>query len=181
LSFFPSTRNQAITRLSGAVAPNLKESMIYVPGSMCFSPRRSSCSLSSPSFAGLTFSAGNNPQPDEENILLTSGDSGTVIRGRPIRTGAAVDFSSTTDIPRGSVERPGAHRSAGWRAQTNITISTPGGVTYMDFIGNPFNGTGTMKLTVVTDQNIYVFDPALTLGNGQNFLHDRRGWRRKSS
>ena len=125
--------------------------------------------LSSPSFAGLTFTAGNNPQPDEENILLTSGDSGTVISGTTNQTGAAVDFSSTTDIlvvPSSGQARIEAQDGA----LNNITISTPGGVTYMDFIGNPFNGTGTMKLTVVTDQNIYVFDPALTLGNGQNFF-----------
>src|SRR5262245_13360413 len=104
--------------------------------------------LASPSFAGISFQTGNHPQADEENILRSSGTSGTVVTGVTNQSGQTVQFSSTTDtlkIPSGGQARIEAADGA----LNNITISTLDGVTYMDFIGNPRKGTGQAVVTVV--------------------------------
>jgi len=123
--------------------------------------------LASPSFASISFQTANSPQADEENILLNSGTSGTVVTGVTNQTGQTVQFSSTTDtlrIPSGGQARIEAVDGS----LNNITITTLDGVTYMDFIGNPRRGSGTATVTVVTDAGTYSF--SYPLGNGQNFF-----------
>jgi hypothetical protein len=123
--------------------------------------------LASPSFASISFTTTNNPQPDEENILLNSGTSGTVVTGVTNQSGQTVQFSSTTDtlrIPSGGQARIEAVDGS----LNNITISTLDGVTYMDFIGNPRRGSGNATVTVVTDVATYSF--SYPLGNGQNYF-----------
>ena len=46
----------------------------------------------------VTFTIGNNPQQDEENILLNNGTTGTTVFGLTNQTQLQVAFSSTTDI-----------------------------------------------------------------------------------
>ena len=42
-----------------------------------------------PAHAGVTFDLGNNPQPDEENILLNTGSVGSSTTGYTNMTGLA--------------------------------------------------------------------------------------------
>jgi hypothetical protein len=87
------------------------------------------------------FQTGNNPQPDEVNILLNSGVSGTTVTGTPNNFLAlVVDFiSSELELEPSS----GQARVSGSPEGTPLTtmpISLANGGTYGDLIINPFIG-----------------------------------------
>lgn len=115
----------------------------------------------------VTFTVGNNPQQDEENILLSSGLNGITVFGLTNQTNIQVAFSSTTDTlvePSSGQARVEALDGL----VNNISISVPNG-TFHDIILNPFFGSGTADVTVVTSNN-QSFTFSYSLGNGQNFL-----------
>lgn len=115
----------------------------------------------------VTFTLGNNPQQNEENILLNSGLNGITVFGLTNQTNLQVKFSSTTDTlvePSSGQARIEALDGL----VNNITISIPNG-TFQDIILNPFFGSGTADVTVVTANN-QTFTFSYTLGNGENFL-----------
>ena len=115
----------------------------------------------------VTFTIGNNPQPDEENVLLNNGTTGTTVFGLTNQTQLQVAFSSTTDTlvePSSGQARVEALDGL----VNNITISIPGG-TFTDIIVNPFFGSGTATVSVLT-ANSQTFTFSYTLSNGQNFL-----------
>jgi hypothetical protein len=125
------------------------------------------CSVTSAKADAVTFTIGNNPQSDEENILLSNGLSGTTVFGLTNQTNIQVAFSSTTDIlvePSSGQARVEANDGV----LNNITISIPGG-TFHDIILNPFFGTGTANVSVLTANN-QTFSFSYQLSNGQNFL-----------
>jgi hypothetical protein len=115
----------------------------------------------------VTFTIGNNPQNNEENILLNSGAQGTTVFGSTNQTNLQVRFDSSTDIlvePSSGQARVEALDGL----LNNITISVPNG-TFTDLIMNPFFGSGTATVSVLTSNN-QTFTFSYTLGNGQNFL-----------
>jgi hypothetical protein len=115
----------------------------------------------------VTFTVGNNPQQVEENILLNNGLNGITVFGLTNQTQLQVSFSSTTDTlvePSSGQARVEALDGL----VNNITISVPNG-TFHDLIVNPFFGSGTADVTVVTANN-EVFNFSYSLSNGQNFL-----------
>jgi hypothetical protein len=116
--------------------------------------------------ADITFTLGNTPQPDEENVLLNSGAVGNPVFGKTQQSDITVQFSSTTDTlvePSSGQARVEAQDGS----LNNISVSVPGG-TYIDLIINPFFGSGDAKVTVVADDGTATFTYALS--NGQNFL-----------
>ena len=142
-------------RISRFVVPSLVLAAIFV------------CSSAIAKADSVTFTLGNNPQSDEENVLLNSGASGTTVFGLTNQTQLQVAFSSTTDIlvePSSGQARVEAQDAL----LNNITISIPDG-SFHDIILNPFFGSGTATVTVTTTNN-EVFNFAYTLSNGQNFL-----------
>ena len=125
------------------------------------------CSGLSAKADSVTFTIGNNPQPDEENILLNSGATGTTVFGLTNQTQLQVSFSSTTDTliePSSGQARVEALDGL----LNNVTIAIPNG-TFHDIILNPFFGSGTATLDVVTANND-TFSFSYTLSNGQHFL-----------
>jgi hypothetical protein len=121
-----------------------------------------------PAHAGVTFTPGNNPQPDEENILLNSGGTGNPVFGTTNMSGITVAFSSSTDTltePSSGQARVGASDGL----VNDLTISIPNG-DYTDLIINPFVQLDPpASVTVFTDLgNTYNF--MYDLGNGNNFL-----------
>ena len=115
----------------------------------------------------VTFTVGNNPQQDEENILLNNGLNGITVFGLTNQTNLQVAFSSTTDTlvePSSGQARVEALDGL----VNNISISIPNG-TFHDIILNPFFGSGTADVTVVTANN-ETFTFSYSLSNGQNFL-----------
>jgi len=115
----------------------------------------------------VTFTIGNNPQSNEENILLNSGATGTTVFGLTNQTNLQVSFSSTTDTlvePSSGQARVEALDGL----VNNITIGIPNG-TFTDVILNPFFGSGTATVSVTTANN-QTFTFSYTLSNGNNFL-----------
>jgi len=121
--------------------------------------------------ASIVFQLGNNPQPNEENVLFGSQQTGNPVFGTTNQTNSTVQFSSTTD----TLHTPSSGQArveAVDGSLNNITVSTPGKV-FNDIIFNPFQGSGTATVSVVANepgggQQTFTFSYAL--GNGQNFL-----------
>src|SRR5262245_53460837 len=121
--------------------------------------------------AGITFTIGNNPQPDDENVQFNANASGASVFGQTNQSGITVQFTSSTSTLVASSSGQ-ASVAAETGSLTNITISVPNG-NFQDLISNPFNGSGTATITVIanepgggTQSNVF----NLTLGNGQNFF-----------
>ena len=125
------------------------------------------CSVITAKADSVVFTVGNNPQPDDENVLLNTGTTGAIVFGTTNQTGFQVRFSSSTDTlfePASGQARIEA--TDGF--VNNITVSTPGG-TFQSIIFNPFSGSGTANVSVLTTDNV-TSNFAYQLGNGQNFL-----------
>ena len=115
----------------------------------------------------VTFTIGNNPQSNEENILLNSGATGTTVFGLTNQTNLQVRFTSSTDTlvePSSGQARVEALDGT----LNNVTLDLPNG-SFTDVILNPFFGSGTATVTVLTTNN-ETFTFSYTLSNGQNFL-----------
>ena len=126
--------------------------------------------------AGIVFQLGNNPQPGEENILLTAGDAGMSVVGTTNISNLDVTLTSTQTLvisANGTVLGDGT-------PLTNISFALTNGGSSNDYILNPVIGTtcsgcagGTATVSVEALNNglpegIFTFSYAL--GNGQNFV-----------
>jgi len=127
--------------------------------------------LSSPVHAGITFTLGNNPQPDDENVQFNSNTSGTTVFGQTNQSGITVQFTSSTNTLVASSNGQ-ASVAAESGSVTNITVSVPNG-SFQDLIVNPFNGSGTATITAIANEpggGTQTSTFSYTLGNGQNFV-----------
>jgi len=141
--------------------------------------------LAGPASADVVFTLGNNPQPNEENILFQAPETGATVTGATNMTHIPVYFSSLTgqtllqqaqgqaDILQ-NVPMP-AQNSALTSMDINLTgPNTVAGTGvanplfgFDDFIMNPLNGSGTATVTAF-DNFGQMFH--YNLGNGQNYL-----------
>ena len=130
--------------------------------------------------ASILFSLGNHPQPDEVNVLLKSGTTGTLVTGAPKGfPGMTVDFTSTQLLAEPASGQARVSADPEGTPLTNLTIALASG-DYGDLIMNPFIGGcrqclgGTATITVNSvDQfgnpeaaSTFIYD----LANGNNFL-----------
>lgn len=124
--------------------------------------------------AGIIFELGNNPQPDEQNILLNDGTTGTTVVGVTNVTNQIVNFSSTTDILGEPVDGQARITSISRDGRIeNITMSADGFLPFVDAILDPLTGTGDATVTVQAyepDGTTGTFTFTFALGNGQNFI-----------
>lgn len=121
-----------------------------------------------PASADIIFMLGNNPQPDEENILFADPQSGTTINGAT-QSGVGVVFTSTQTLfqrAQGQANIFGSASTPNTTLLTNIGITAPG-YTFQDFILNLQNGSGLATVTAIDN---FSTSFQYTLGNGQNFL-----------
>lgn len=118
--------------------------------------------------AGIVFTPGNSPQPDEANILFGSKETGATITGEVDHTGVAANFSTLTNQTLVQNSNGQADISANGKNVdlTSIEFFLDPGFFFNDFIMNLSNGTGTALVTVKTQNATDSF----ALGNGQNFL-----------
>jgi hypothetical protein len=129
------------------------------------------------SMADIIFTLGNDPQPNENNILLNSGTSGTLVSGSINGVpGITVNFSSTQDLLEPSSGQARVSAFPEGFPLTNVTISLAGGGTFGDLIINPFIG-GQCDLCVLGGAYVVTVNGvsgtstfSSTLGNGNNFL-----------
>jgi len=121
-------------------------------------------------FGNAVFTLGNNPQPNEQNILFTSFQTGKTVDGFTNMTNTLVQFSSTTDTL--VVTAVGqAKVTAADGLINDITVTVPGFL-FQDFILNPFNPVLNNDLKVfvtMSDGTVFNFGPYGSI-NGNNFL-----------
>jgi hypothetical protein len=130
--------------------------------------------------ADIVFTLGNNPQPNEENILLNNGTSGSTVSGVTNTSGVAVNFTSATQTltePSNGQARIEAVNDSGHQvAVTDISaITLASGDTYHDLIFNSSIGgtigtSGGTETVTVTDNLGMTSSFSFKLGNGSNFL-----------
>jgi len=125
-----------------------------------------------PAQAQVTLTPGNNPQPDEQNVLLNKGETGTTIFGLTNQTQTLVQFTSTTDTLTAPANGQ-ARVEAVDTILNNVTVSVPDG-TFGDLIFNAFIGgqpkidDGLLSIVAATSAGSQTFTQAI--GNGQNFF-----------
>ena len=135
--------------------------------------------------ADIIFTAGNNPGPDEENILFGAQFTGqTSIIGLTNQTHVPIIFNLIPGAPLGETSigtnadgqadivctgacGTASAGGANGHQLTDLEIKLGAGFGATDFIGNLDFGEGTAKITVL-DQLGATFD--FVLGNGQNFF-----------
>ena len=126
--------------------------------------------------ATIIFTLGNNPQPAEENILLTAGDTGVSIDGTTNQTGLDVTFTSTQTLV---VSATGTSITGDGTPLLGISMALTDGGSSSDYIFNPFvastcsgcGGTATISVESMLDglpESTSVF--SYHLGNGNNFV-----------
>jgi len=123
---------------------------------------------------GVIYSPGNNPQPDEENVLFAASETGTTISGFTNKSNIQVDFSSTAGSLTQTAKGQAQIGALGGPVK-NLTVSIPGG-SFTDLIMNPKNGPkggSTATVTVVANEpgggtKTTTFN--YTIDQGNNFL-----------
>jgi hypothetical protein len=126
-----------------------------------------------PASADIIFDLGNNPQPDETNILFTSPETGTTITGETNTTPALdVQFTSTQTLcqfAKGQADIFACTDPTDPKSTvqlTNLIVTMPG-FTFGDFIMDPNFGSGTLTVTAHDNAGaVFSYD----LGPGSNFL-----------
>ena len=121
----------------------------------------------------FTVTPGNNPEPDEENLLLNTGQTGFIVQGITNQTGVTVDLSNTLQeltLPSSGQARVESADGLGFRVLGIITEKA----TFGDLILNiKLNGTGQSSGSVffegVTVSGVTLSSP-FSLGNGENFF-----------
>lgn len=120
-----------------------------------------------PAHADAVFTTGNHHQPNEENILFNTAETGMTIAAHTNRSHTGVQFTSTTDILEAKGGQSDIDAADG--ELNNITFTVPGH-TFNDFILNPFKpaAAGDLMVTAVTNTGTFTFMYGDVHGN--NFL-----------
>jgi hypothetical protein len=121
--------------------------------------------------ADVVFTLGNNPQPGEENVLLTAGATGASIFGLTNSSATSVKFSSTTDTLIVPIATPGQITAID-DILSNLSVSVPGG-SFQDLIIDPRSSGGTLDITVLANElggGTATSTFSYTLTGGTNFL-----------
>ncbi|WP_447984045.1 PEP-CTERM sorting domain-containing protein [Nitrospira sp. Nam74] len=118
----------------------------------------------------VTFTLGNNPQADEQNVLYSSSQTGTSITGLTNQTNTTVLFTSPETLQTTALGQSSLTATDG--AINNVTITVPGR-TYGDLILNPLVGAPGQQsvpatVSVLASSGTATFNYNLTQGN--NFL-----------
>ena len=127
--------------------------------------------------ANAIFTLGNNPQPNEENVLLSSGATGSTVQGSTNQSNTLVNFVSATQIlnePSSGQARIEATSGGNQVALGDVSFSLANAGTFAAAVFNMFIGGtigtagGTATISALTNDGLFTFQT--TLGNGQNFL-----------
>lgn len=123
----------------------------------------------SPASANIIFTLGNNPQPDEANILFGAKQTGMTINGEVDHSGVGAIFSSLTGetLLQNAKGQADVSNNAGKKVDlTSMDFKLDPGFGFLDFIMNLENGSGNATVKVLTQGDSFTYG----LGNGQNFL-----------
>jgi hypothetical protein len=117
--------------------------------------------------ADIVFELGNHPPLGEEVQFPTTDVPGTTVGGETNQSHTLANFTSTEVIvaPSGGAARIEAKDGS----LNDISIALVPGKAFEHLIFDPFNGSGTVTVTVTQD-NAQQVSFGYPLGNGQNFL-----------
>jgi hypothetical protein len=130
-----------------------------------------------PSQAGLIISSGNNPQPDEENVLFN--EVGLISLGNPVtgltsQSNLIVTFSGNETLVTSSGAEARVEALDG--SLTTYELALPG-ATFLDYIFNlnvagipgtvPQTGTATIRVNASAGSSL---TGNFTIGSGENFF-----------
>ena len=122
------------------------------------------------------FIPGNNPQPDEENVLLNQGETGNTVTGSTNQSHIGVNFSSTQTltIPSNGQARIEATSGGSQVALSDIAFALASG-TFTDaifdmHIGGTIGTSGGTATITALDNLGGISSFTTTLKNGSNFL-----------
>ncbi len=129
--------------------------------------------------ADFTITAGNNPQPDEENVLLNNGQVGNTITGTTNQSALDVAFTSAAQVltaPSNGQARVEANVGA-LLGIDSISLSaggTFGDILFNEFIGGGVGADGTTTITVNGIESDGSAAPTVVgtfnIANGSNFF-----------
>ena len=129
---------------------------------------------SASAYADVVLLDGNNPQPNEQNVLLNTGATGALVQGTLNQSGDLINFTSNKDLTAPSNGQARVEAASGTLNVLTITPNTVG-ANFQDLIMNPvLSGNGqvsaTAEITVeLINEPSVTFSP-VALGNGNNFL-----------
>ncbi len=123
-----------------------------------------------PVYGGIVFTPGNNPQPDEENIMFEAQQTGHSVLGITNQTDTTVRFQSSIDVLFADLGVAKVTATDG--LLNRLTISTDQ-ATFNDLIINPLGPLGTpLRVIVWTNDNSNGahYDYPDGLKEGSNYL-----------
>jgi hypothetical protein len=123
--------------------------------------------------ATVIFTPGNNPQPNEENVLFGNQQTGLIIDGATNQSQTPVLFTSTQVLTTGGIGQAFLRATVLNGPITGEVTFTVPGFGFLDYIFNPTvtgpNATGgPARITAVTTDDT-TFTQNIQLGNGNNF------------
>jgi len=128
--------------------------------------------LALPAFGDAIFTVGNNPQPNEQNVLFSTNQSAATVFGTTNQSGDTVQFTSTTDTLVTTANGQ-SNLTALDGLINNVTITVPG-FTFLDLILNPRadnqTPSGVTTVTVLTNNGTFTYTYPGDLSSGNNFL-----------
>src|SRR4030095_8531770 len=130
--------------------------------------------------ASVIFETGNNPQPDEENVLFNEAgliNSGLMVQGITNQSGVIVNFTGNVELTTPSLGQARIEPLDA-AAQWADLLLAPGGAGVADFVLNlnvPNSLSGTVQFTVNSIDAVGVPEPVQVSGNfvvdqGSNFF-----------
>jgi len=131
-----------------------------------------------PAGAQISITPGNNPQPNEENVLLNNGTTGNPVFGMTQQSGLLVSLSSLTGQtltePSNGQARVEATDGTNQVALTSLSIGIPGPGSFEDLIFNLSINDGVGGASDVAITAFAVGGGSTTfatsVGNGSNFF-----------
>src|SRR5215469_11095461 len=139
---------QMITRILGAVLATLL--------------------LIASAYANAVFEFGNHPQPNEQNILFHTPQTGTSVNGFTNHTDTMVVFTSPTTL----TAKGGQSDIDALSGKISDILITVPGENFLDYILNPFKGNNSSDITVtvkMSDGKSFT-SPSFGHSGGNNFL-----------
>ena len=121
----------------------------------------------------LTITAGNHPEPNEENMLLNSGLSGITVTGTTNQTGGVFNLTGKETLTEPSNGQARVEAVDG--SFTYLAIDAEPGTTFQDIIFNPvLKGTGqqsgSLAIEVFLSNGSSVKSNTFSLSQGSNFF-----------
>ena len=121
----------------------------------------------------LTITAGNHPEPNEENMLLNSGASAITVTGTTNQTGGVFNLTGQETLTEPSNGQARVEAVDG--SFTYLAIDAEPGTTFQDIIFNPvLEGTGqqsgSLTVEVFLSDGSSVKSSAFSLSQGNNFI-----------